>query len=130
LQAVLRKTIVFITHDFEEAIRLADRVAIMRDGAVVQVGSPEELVLHPATDYVREFTRNVPRSKVLSVKALMQPASTGTTPTIRVRETDRIETIAPEIVDGDCDAAVVDSSGVLVGVLARRAVLNALTNRA
>jgi hypothetical protein len=60
----------------------------------------------------------------------MQPASTGTTPTIRVRETDRIETIAPEIVDGDCDAAVVDSSGVLVGVLARRAVLNALTNRA
>ncbi|MGH6880972.1 MAG: quaternary amine ABC transporter ATP-binding protein, partial [Hypericibacter sp.] len=74
LQAVLRKTIVFITHDFEEAIRLADRIAIMRDGVVVQTGTPEELVMRPATDYVREFTRNVPRAKVLSVRAVMRPA--------------------------------------------------------
>ncbi len=57
LQSVLKKTIVFITHDFDEAIRLADRIAIMKDGEIVQVGTPEEIVLNPATDYVREFTR-------------------------------------------------------------------------
>ena len=56
LQSVLHKTIVFITHDFDEAIRLADRIAIMKDGAVEQIGTPEEIVLAPATDYVAEFT--------------------------------------------------------------------------
>ena len=73
LQGVLKKTIVFITHDFDEAIRLADRIAIMKDGALVQVGTPEELILHPATGYVAEFTRDVQRSKVMSVRSLMQP---------------------------------------------------------
>ena len=71
LQSVLRKTIVFITHDFDEAIRLGDRIAIMKDGAVVQVGTPEEIVLAPATDYVSEFTRNVTRAKVVKVAALI-----------------------------------------------------------
>lgn len=71
LQSRLQKTIVFITHDFDEAIRLADRIAIMKDGAVVQCGTPEDLVLHPATDYVREFTRAVPRAKVVRLDSLM-----------------------------------------------------------
>ena len=66
LQNVLQKTIVFITHDFDEAIRLADRIAIMKDGEVIQIGTPEELVLNPATDYVAEFTRDVQRAKVMS----------------------------------------------------------------
>ncbi|MDH3919187.1 MAG: glycine betaine/L-proline ABC transporter ATP-binding protein, partial [Rhodospirillales bacterium] len=65
LQNVLRKTIVFITHDFDEAIRLADRIAIMQDGAIIQIGTPEALVLDPATDYVAEFTKEIPRAKVL-----------------------------------------------------------------
>jgi len=73
LQARLRKTIVFITHDFDEAIRLADRIAIMKDGAVVQVGSPADLVLHPASDYVRAFTGAVPRAKVVRLGALVVP---------------------------------------------------------
>ena len=59
LQSMLHKTIVFITHDFDEAIRLADRIAIMKDGEIIQIGTPEELVLNPATDYVAEFTRDV-----------------------------------------------------------------------
>ena len=67
LQSVLKKTIVFITHDFDEAIRLADRIAIMKDGEIVQAGTPEEIVLNPATDYVAEFTRAVPRAKVVRV---------------------------------------------------------------
>jgi glycine betaine/proline transport system ATP-binding protein len=73
LQAVLKKSIVFITHDFDEAIRVADRIAIMKDGAVVQIGTPEELVMAPADDYVAEFTRNVSKSKVVRVAALMKP---------------------------------------------------------
>ena len=60
LQDTLRKTIVFITHDFDEAIRLADRIAIMKDGRIEQIGTPEDLVIRPATAYVAEFTRDVP----------------------------------------------------------------------
>jgi hypothetical protein len=74
LQSVLKKTIVFITHDFDEAIRLADRIAIMKDGAVVQAGTPEDIVLNPATDYVREFTRAVPRAKVVKAGRVMGAA--------------------------------------------------------
>ena len=61
----LGKTMVFITHDLAEAMKLGDRIAIMRDGAVVQMGTPEELVAHPADDYVRDFTRDIPKSHVL-----------------------------------------------------------------
>ena len=77
LQNVLKKTIVFITHDFDEAIRLADRIAIMKDGMVVQIGTPEELVIQPADDYVAEFTHNVTKAKVVRVGSLMQPLPQG-----------------------------------------------------
>ena len=74
LQSVLHKTIAFITHDFDEAVRLADRIAIMQDGAIIQIGTPEELATAPATAYVAEFTREIPRAKVLSVRSIMMPA--------------------------------------------------------
>ncbi len=73
LQSVLQKTIIFITHDFDEAIRLADRIAIMKDGEVVQAGTPEDIVLNPATGYVTEFTRNVSKAKVIRVASVMRP---------------------------------------------------------
>ena len=71
LQALVKKTMVFITHDFLEALRVGDRVAIMKDGEFVQTGTPEEVVLAPADDYVRDFTRDVPRSKVLTARSVM-----------------------------------------------------------
>jgi glycine betaine/proline transport system ATP-binding protein len=77
LQGLLHKTIVFITHDFDEAIRLADRIAVMKDGRIVQTATPEELVLNPATDYVAEFTKHIPRGKVLSAGAIMAPLGAG-----------------------------------------------------
>ncbi len=77
LQSMLKKTIVFITHDFDEAIRLADRIAVMKDGAIVQTATPEELVLNPATDYVAEFTRHIPRAKVLRLRTIMEPDTGG-----------------------------------------------------
>ena len=77
LQSMLKKTIVFITHDFDEAIRLADRIAVMKDGAIVQTATPEELVLNPATGYVAEFTRHIPRAKVLRLRSIMRPDTGG-----------------------------------------------------
>lgn len=72
LQGRLQKTVVFITHDFDEAIRLGDRIAVMKDGALVQVGTPEQIVLAPASDYVAEFTRDVSRAKVVRVHTLAE----------------------------------------------------------
>jgi glycine betaine/proline transport system ATP-binding protein len=65
---------VFITHDLPEALRLGDRIAIMRDGAIVQLGTPEELIGSPADDYVANFTRDIPRSHVLTLRSIMRPA--------------------------------------------------------
>jgi glycine betaine/proline transport system ATP-binding protein len=72
LQSKLRKSIVFITHDFQEALRLADRIAIMRQGRIVQIGTAAELVLNPADDYVAAFTRDVPRDKVLTAADIIE----------------------------------------------------------
>ncbi len=73
LQSKLQKTIVFITHDLDEALRLGDRIAILKDGALVQVGKPEEILLQPATDYVEAFVRDVNRARALTVETVMQP---------------------------------------------------------
>ncbi|MGQ0611343.1 MAG: quaternary amine ABC transporter ATP-binding protein [Paracoccaceae bacterium] len=73
LQSRLKKTIVFITHDFDEAIRLADRIAIMKDGRIEQTGTPQDLVMNPATDYVRAFTAAVPKAKVVRLGSLVAP---------------------------------------------------------
>ncbi len=75
LQTELRKTIIFITHDLNEALKLGDRIAIMRDGQIIQEGSPEEIVTLPSDDYVTEFIQDVSRSKVIQAKAIMQEPS-------------------------------------------------------
>ena len=72
LQDVVHKTMIFITHDFLEAVKMGDRIAIMKDGEFVQVGTPEEVVAHPVDDYVRDFTEDVPRHKVLTVASIMR----------------------------------------------------------
>ena len=74
LQGKLKKTIVFITHDLDEALRLGDKIAILKDGVVSQIGRPEEIILNPADDYVEAFVRDVNRARVLSVDVVMQPA--------------------------------------------------------
>jgi glycine betaine/proline transport system ATP-binding protein len=71
IQADLRKTSVFITHDIAEALKLADRIAIMRDGVVVQIGTPDEVIVDPVDDYVREFTRDVPKGRYSHVSSMM-----------------------------------------------------------
>ena len=81
LQKLLQKTIVFITHDFDEAVRLADRIGIMKDGRLVQLATPEEMLAHPADDYVAQFTKNTPRDRIISVGSLAQPDLKG--PSVR-----------------------------------------------
>ena len=128
LQAMLKKTIVFITHDFEEAVRIADRIAIMKDGAVVQVGSAEELVLKPATDYVRAFTRDAPRAKILTARAVMGPAPAEGDFAGRVEAGARIASFAPEVERSQKPFAVV-SDGEVIGAVDRVAMIDVLVGR-
>lgn len=76
LQAKMKKTILFITHDLDEALRLGDRIALMRDGSIVQIGTPEEILVNPANDYVEKFVEDVDRSKVLTAKHVMKRPET------------------------------------------------------
>ncbi|MFJ4203225.1 glycine betaine/L-proline ABC transporter ATP-binding protein [Streptomyces sviceus] len=78
LQKTLKKTIVFITHDLNEAMRLGDRIAVMRDGRIVQIGSAEDILVRPADDYVASFTKDVDRSRVLTASAVMDTDVSGT----------------------------------------------------
>ena len=127
LQNVLHKSIVFITHDFEEAIRLADRIAIMKDGSIIQIGTPEDLVLNPATDYVEEFTEGIPRAKVLSARALMRDVD-GDVFAGSVPAHTSIESELDMILNADRGAvfAVRDGDGQTVGALTRDVVVELL----
>jgi len=129
LQQLLKKTIVFITHDFDEAIRLADRIAIMKDGRIIQIGTPERLVTNPATDYVAEFTREIPRAKVLSARAVMRPLDDGGAVRGRIPAAAKIEAIAAEILAQEDPFAVVDGDGRAIGQIAGPDVLQVLTAR-
>ena len=122
LQSLLKKTIVFITHDFDEAIRLADRIAIMYEGEVVQFGSVEDLVLNPATDYVRDFTKEIPKEKFLTVGSVMGPISENIG-TLSFRTRDLIADIAAEIIQSEFSARVIDDAGQNVGSLTRDQVV-------
>jgi glycine betaine/proline transport system ATP-binding protein len=128
LQSVLKKTIVFITHDFDEAIRLADRVAIMKDGEIIQTGTPEELVLHPATNYVAEFTRDVQRAKVMSAARLMRPLSASPDYGGTVKMTDKISTFSAKIVGCRKNFLVTASDGKPLGEVTPDDVINLLAD--
>ena len=124
LQSMLRKTIVFITHDFDEAIRLADRIAIMKDGAIIQIGTPEDLVTRPADGYVADFTREIPRAKVLSVRAVMgEPVES---PAGEVRADAKVQEVAIAVAAEDAPFAVLDEGGAVVGSLGREDILQVL----
>jgi glycine betaine/proline transport system ATP-binding protein len=125
LQKVLRKTIVFITHDFLEALRIADRVAIMKDGCIVQIGRPADLVLSPANSYVRSFTSDVPLVRVIKAKDIAEPAG-GTSPHREVCHHASLDTILPLLTDDASCVRVKDDNGNVVGEITLHAALTAL----
>jgi glycine betaine/proline transport system ATP-binding protein len=126
LQHETGKTMVFITHDLPEALRLGDRIAIMRDGRFVQVGAPEDLVGSPADDYVANFVRDIPRSHVLTLRWIMRPPEPGEeTDGVRLDVTTTVRDAVPTLASGDRPVLAVDGDRV-VGVVDRQAVLQAI----
>jgi glycine betaine/proline transport system ATP-binding protein len=116
LQSTLHKTIVFITHDFDEAIRLADRIAIMHDGIIEQIGTAEDLVTNPATDYVTAFTRDIPRSNLLRVHTLMGPADDAASG--EVEGNAKVASVARQILNSPGPLRVVEDGNVVGSITA------------
>ncbi|MGQ0849119.1 MAG: quaternary amine ABC transporter ATP-binding protein [Actinomycetota bacterium] len=125
LQETLQRTIVFITHDFAEAIKLGDRIAIMKDGVFDQVGTAAELITHPATDYVREFTKDIPKTKVLTAASVLA-AGDSSDAARRVHLEDTIETVLPVLLNDMAPIGVDDAEGTSVGLVDRAAVAHVL----
>jgi glycine betaine/proline transport system ATP-binding protein len=121
LQQLLKKTIVFITHDFDEATKLADRIGIMKDGRMVQIAEPEEIVLHPADDYVAEFARNAPHEKIISIKKIMTPLD-GAVADTPVSGDAKIGEVAQQVIASDLPTPVVDDAGRRIGMITRDAI--------
>ena len=127
LQGVLGKTILFVTHDFDEALRLADRIAIMKDGIIEQIDTPANIVLNPATEYVRKFTQDVPREKVLKIEAIMDPYQEASKiGKLRISKDALIETVAESILSQAELAGVTNEEGNIVGVIERLRIIKVL----
>ena len=123
LQEKLQKTIMFITHDFDEALKLADRIAIMKDGIIEQLDTPANIVLNPATEYVRKFTEEVPREKVLLIEDVMD-ASTNDLGDLKVLKDETIENVAENILTQEKSVAVIDTNNKVVGSINPTKIIN------
>ncbi|MFQ5484863.1 MAG: glycine betaine/L-proline ABC transporter ATP-binding protein, partial [Desulfobacterales bacterium] len=126
LQRLLKKSIVFITHDFLEALRVADRIAIMKDGEVVQRGSPSEVIMQPANDYVAEFTCDVPRAKLITAGSIMSPSEDHLTTSEAVPENITLEQLISRFSKGLEVIPICDDAGSIVGQVSAQEILTAL----
>jgi len=126
IQSTLKKTIIFITHDFDEAIKLADRIIIMNEGIIVQIGSPEDLIMKPADDYVKEFTEDLPRERLLSVKSIMNnnknPSNSSS-----VYEDEKIFKIVEKVLS-EGSVSVINRSNEIVGSLDKETISKFIYN--
>ena len=124
LQAELKKTIVFITHDLDESLRLGDHIGILNAGKLVQVGTPEEIVMNPADDYVEAFVKDVNRAKVIKAKVIMTPMNEANgiekSNLIKVQEEQFIEEFLPQIVCTNSNCEVVDKQGNIKGYISNK----------
>jgi glycine betaine/proline transport system ATP-binding protein len=129
LSAVMKKTTMFITHDLDEAVRIGDRIAIMRDGRVVQIGTAEEIVMEPADEYVSDFVAGISRLTIVRAHAVMQPfekyqASFGAPPddAPRVKESASLSELIQLAIDSDAPIVVRDND-IDIGVITRPDIL-------
>ncbi|HKJ51656.1 MAG TPA: glycine betaine/L-proline ABC transporter ATP-binding protein [Gammaproteobacteria bacterium] len=130
IQAEVHKTMIFITHDFLEAIKMGDHIAIMKDGEVVQIGTPEEIVASPADDYVREFTEDVPRYKVLSVgKIMREPSAAVNSDGACCKIGAKLDSLIDLAVDTEGPLGVLDEQGKIVGEIDQAMILKAMDSR-
>ena len=116
LQQELHKTIVFITHDLEEALRIGDQIAILRDGEVVQQGTPQQIILKPKDDYIADFTKDINRGRVIQLKTIMSPVNDLLGPELSgemmVEDAAQVVTESPS-----SQARVIDDSGRVIGAV-------------
>lgn len=131
LQKQMQKTMVFITHDFLEAIKMGDHIAIMKDGEISQIGTAEEIVANPVNDYVRDFTEDVPRYKVLSAGKVMRKTKRKTIPKglTPILSTAKIDSLIERVADSDEALPVVCEAGLLVGEIDRSIIMRAMNSR-
>ena len=131
LQAQLKKTIVFITHDLDESLRLGDHIGILNAGKLVQVGTPVEIVMNPADDYVEAFVKDVNRAKVLKAKIIMKNANEvngiDKNNLIKVGEDQFIEEFLPQVVCTNANCEVVDKQGNIKGYITNKELQKSLT---
>ena len=126
IQSTLKKTIIFITHDFDEAIKLADRIIIMNEGIIVQIGSPEDLIMKPADDYVKEFTEDLPRERLLSVRSIMNNNKNPSNST-SVYEDEKIFKILEKVLS-EGSVSVINRSNEIVGSLDKETISKFIYN--
>ncbi len=126
LQSKLKKTIVFITHDLDESLRLGDHIGILNGGRLVQAGTPEEIIMNPADDYVEAFVKDVNRAKVLRAKTVMVKANEFDTSNIKLSEVYKvdegsyIEQFLPKVLADRCTVMVVDKMGDTKGYITEK----------
>ena len=131
LQSELKKTIVFITHDLDESLRLGDHIGILNAGKLVQVGTPVDIIMNPADDYVKAFVKDVNRAKVIKAKIIMTKANETNgidkSNLVKVNEDQFIEEFLPQIVCNNANCEVVDKSGNVTGYITNKELQSSLT---
>lgn len=126
LQNLLKKTIIFITHDISEAFRLADRIAIMRDGEVIQLGTPAEIVLHPIDGYVAEFTEDLSLARVITAGDLLSQNQPSAVSGPAIAATTTLDDLIPQIAGGTTGFVVQDENGAPLGHLHASRIVDVL----
>ena len=130
LQAELKKTIVFITHDLDESLRLGDHIGILNAGKLVQVGTPVEIIMNPADEYVEAFVKDVNRTKVIKAKIIMKPINQSDdidkSNLIKVEEDQFIEEFLPQVVCSNSNSEVVDKQGNAKGYISNKELQESL----
>ena len=114
----------FITHDFDEALKLADRIAIMKDGIIEQLDTPANIVLNPATEYVRKFTEEVPREKVLKIEDVMDKLNNEVLGDFKVSKNAIIENVAEKILTQEKSVGVIDENNQIIGTVHPSKIIN------
>ena len=132
LQSELKKTIVFITHDLDESLRLGDHIGILNAGKLVQVGTPVEIIMNPADEYVEAFVKDVNRTKVIKAKIIMKPVNQSDdidkSNLIKVEEDQFIEEFLPQVVCSNSNCEVVDKKGNAKGYISNKELQESLSN--
>ena len=131
LQSELKKTIVFITHDLDESLRLGDHIGILNAGKLVQVGTPVDIIMNPADDYVEAFVKDVNRAKVLKAKVIMKPTNEANgidkNNLIKIEEDQFIEEFLPQVVCTNANCEVVDKKGNIKGYISNKELQKSLS---